>query len=135
MSSIEMLPAILIPLGAFAMIFGIFYLRTRENLAMLEKGMNPKRYANLPAPFRSLKTGLLLLGAGLGLLIAHVISNSMRGGDHEAIYFSLIAIGGGLGLIGSYAMEKKEYDNTREYQQTREYTPQREQPLSSRDPV
>ena len=135
MSSIEMLPAILIPLGAFAMIFGIFYLRTRENLAMLEKGMNPKRYANLPAPFRSLKTGLLLLGAGLGLLIAHVISNSMSGRDHEAIYFSLIAIGGGLGLIGSYAMEKKEYDNTREYQQTREYTSQREQPLSSREPV
>ena len=135
MSSIEMLPAILIPLGAFAMIFGIFYLRTRENLAMLEKGMNPKRYANLPAPFRSLKTGLLLLGAGLGLLIAHVISNNMSGRDHEAIYFSLIAIGGGLGLIGSYAMEKKEYDNTREYQQTREYTSQREQPLSSREPV
>jgi hypothetical protein len=52
----------------------------------------------------------------------------MSGRDHEAIYFSLIAIGGGLGLIGSYAMEKKEYDNTREYQQNqREYTSPREQ--------
>jgi hypothetical protein len=135
MSSTEMLTAILIPLGAFAMVFGIFYLRTRENLAMLEKGMNPKRYANLPAPFRSLKTGLLLLGAGLGLLIAHIISNNMSGRDHEAIYFSLIAIGGGLGLIGSYAMEKKEYDNTREYQQPREYTPHREQPAATRETV
>jgi len=54
MQSTEMITAILIPLGAFAMIFGIIYLRTRENLAMLEKGMNPKRYANLPAPSRSL---------------------------------------------------------------------------------
>jgi len=65
---------------------------------------------------------LLFLGAGLGLLIAYFISHNMGGRDHEAIYFSLIAIGGGLGLIGSYAMEKKEYNNTREYHETREYS-------------
>lgn len=127
MNATEMLPAILIPLGAFAMVFGIVYLRTRENMAMLEKGMNPKRYANLPAPFRSLKTGLLFLGAGVGLLLAYIISHNMSGRDHEAIYFSLIAIGGGLGLIGSYAMEKKEYDMTKEYQNPREYSSTREQ--------
>lgn len=121
MSATEVLPAVLIPVGAFAMVFGIVYLRTRENLAMIEKNMNPKRYANLPAPFRSLKTGLLFLGAGIGLLLAFFISNNMSGREHEAIYFSLIAIGGGLGLIGSYTVEKKEYDNTREYQ-PREYS-------------
>lgn len=121
MHNAEILIPILVPLGAFAMVFGIYYLRTRENLAMLEKGMNPKRYANLPAPFRSLKTGLLLLGAGVGLLLAFFISNSMSSREPEAIYFALIAIGGGLGLIGSYAMEKKEYDNTKEYQNNREY--------------
>jgi hypothetical protein len=124
---------ILISLGAFAMVLGIYYLRTRENMAMIDKGMNPKRYANLPAPFRSLKTGLLLLGAGLGLLLAFVISNNMSGRDHEAIYFSLIAIGGGLGLIGSYFMEKKEYDNTREYQNPREYSVNREQNATHRE--
>ena len=122
MRDAEILIPILVPLGAFAMVFGIIYLRTRENMAMIDKGMNPKRYANLPAPFRSLKTGLLLLGAGVGLLLAYIISHNMSGRDHEAIYFSLIAIGGGLGLIGSYAMEKKEYDNTREYHSTREYS-------------
>lgn len=115
MRDAEILVPILVPLGAFAMVFGIIYLRTRENMAMIDKGMNPKRYANLPAPFRSLKTGLLFLGAGTGLLLAYLISNNMGGHDHEAIYFALIAIGGGVGLIGSYAMEKKEYDNTREY--------------------
>jgi hypothetical protein len=94
---------------------------------MIEKGMNPKRYANLPAPFRSLKTGLLFLGAGVGLLLAYVISSNLPGRHHEALYFSLIAIGGGLGLIGSYAMEKKEYDNTREYQNQRDYSTSREQ--------
>jgi hypothetical protein len=103
---------ILICLGAFAMVFGIVYLRTRENLAMLEKGINPKEYNNRPAPYRSLKSGLLFLGAGLGLLIAYFIDMSIsRRHDAEAIYFSLIAIGGGLGLISSYAIEKKEWMN------------------------
>jgi hypothetical protein len=94
------------------MIFGIFYLRTRENMAQIEKGMNPKQFANRPAPYRNLKNGLLFLGAGLGLLIAYVVDNSMDRSnvhdDNAAIYFACIAIGGGLGLIASYAIEKKE---------------------------
>lgn len=111
---------ILISLGAFAMVFGIIYLRTRENMAMIEKGMNPKQYANRPAPFRSLKTGLLFLGAGLGLLVAFIIDRSMtsydrpfRHDENTAIYFALIAIGGGLGLITSYWVEKKEWLNSK----------------------
>jgi hypothetical protein len=105
---------ILISLGAFAMVFGIVYLRTRENLAMLEKGFNPKEYSNRPAPYRSLKTGLLFLGAGMGLLLAYILDiNMSRHHDNEAIYFALIAIGGGVGLIASYAVEKKEWLNRR----------------------
>jgi len=114
MQGAEMLVPILVPLGAFAMVFGIIYLRTRENMAMIEKGMNPKQHANRPAPFRSLKSGLLFLGAGLGLLLAYFIDRGMGPRhDNEAIYFALIAIGGGLGLIGSYAVEKKEWLNNR----------------------
>ena len=109
MNGAELLVPILVPLGAFAMVFGIIYLKTRENMAMIEKGMNPKAYANRPAPFRSLKTGLLFLGAGLGLFIAYMIDRNLSGEGHEAIYFSLLAIGGGLGLISSYAVEKKEW--------------------------
>lgn len=108
MNEVGALVPILVPLGAFAMIFGIVYLKTRENMALIEKGMNPKAYANRPAPYRSLKTGLLFLGAGVGLLAAFLIDKAMGGWDNEAIYFSLIAVGGGLGLIGSYAIEKKE---------------------------
>ena len=104
---------ILISLGAFAMLFGIIYLRTRENMAMIEKGMNPKQFANRPAPFRSLKLGLLLLGAGAGLFLGYLLDHNMMPDNPEAIYFSLIAIGGGLGLIGSYAVEKKEWLNNR----------------------
>ena len=110
MNDAGILVPILICLGAFAMVFGIVYLRTRENLAMLEKGINPKEYNNRPAPYRSLKSGLLFMGAGVGLLLAYIIDlNISRRHDSEAIYFSLIAIGGGLGLISSYAIEKKEW--------------------------
>ncbi len=105
---------IITSLGAFAMIFGIVYLKTRENMAMIEKGMNPKHYANRPAPFRSLKIGLLFLGAGLGLLLAYTIDHNIQyRGDNPAIYFSLIAVGGGLGLIISYFVERKEWMNNK----------------------
>src|SRR6478672_9885951 len=112
-------PEVLVPItlfaGGFAMIFGIVYLKTKENLAMVEKGMNPKQQYNRPAPFKSLKLGLLLLGAGLGLLIAYLIDvntnlnngNFRHHDDNPAIYFALIAMGGGLGLITSYAIERK----------------------------
>ena len=121
-------PEVLVPItlfaGGFAMIFGIVYLKTKENLAMVEKGMNPKQQYNRPAPFKSLKLGLLLLGAGLGLLLAFIIDanmtsttvNNFRHHDdaNAAIYFALIAMGGGLGLITSYAIERKYLIGTKE---------------------
>jgi hypothetical protein len=118
---------ILIPIvmfaGGFAMVFGIVYLRTRQNLAMIEKGMNPREFTNKPTPYRNLKWGLLLVGSGLGLFLAYLLDNfvlykvgheAMAGGyirndgENVPIYFALIAIGGGLGLISSYRIEKKE---------------------------
>ena len=110
----EVLVPILICLSFFAMVFGIVYLYKKENLAMIEKGMNPKDKMYRPAPFRSLKWGLLLLGAGLGLLIAFFVDmNLPYRVQPEGIYFALIAMGGGLGLIGSYFVEKKNwYDKT-----------------------
>src|SRR5687768_2638287 len=95
----ELLIPILVPLGFFAMIFGLVYIKSRENMAMIEKGLNPKQFANLPAPYRNLKYGLLLFGAGVGLLVAYLIDQFfVRDHENPALWFSLIAIGGGLGL-------------------------------------
>jgi hypothetical protein len=106
---------ILIPLtlfaGGFAMTFGIVYLHTRQNLAMIEKGMNPKEFANRPAPYRNLKWGLLIIGAGVGLLLAYLLDLSITaidGEENPSIYFAMIAIFGGIGLVSSYKIEKKE---------------------------
>ncbi len=105
----ESLFLIISSVGLFAMIFGIIYLRKRENLAMIEKGMNPKEWANRPAPYKNLKWGLLLVGAGTGLMLAYFITQYILHDDENpALWFAMIAIGGGLGLLGSYRIEKKE---------------------------
>ncbi|HWK05579.1 MAG TPA: DUF6249 domain-containing protein [Puia sp.] len=117
---------VLIPIvmfgGAFAMILGIVYLRTKQNMAMIEKGMNPKskdyRPMHRPTPYLNLKWGLLLVGSGLGFFLAYLLDNFVlykishdtwgNNGANVPVYFALIAIGGGLGLITSYRIEKKE---------------------------
>lgn len=107
----------------FACVFGIYYMRTRQNLSMIEKGMNPKQFVNRPAPYKNLKWALLLIGAGVGLFLAYLLDNYVlieqnQYGNHNngrdvPIYFALIAIGGGLGLLGSYKMEKKWWDDNK----------------------
>lgn len=120
----EVLVPITLFAGGFAMVFGIFYLKTRQNLAMIEKGMNPKEFANRPAPYKNLKWALLLVGAGVGLFLAYFLDNYVLYGipnkythydsDRNApIYFALIAIGGGMGLFGSYKIEKKWWDENK----------------------
>lgn len=89
-------------------------------MAMIEKGLDPKlKQERRPAPFRNLKWGLLLVGAGLGLFVAylmdnfmlynihHLTANESNDGANAPIYFALIAIGGGIGLILSYKIERK----------------------------
>ncbi len=124
MNGAEVLVPVTMFAGGFAMIFGIYYLKTRQNLAMIEKGMNPKEFANRPAPYKNLKWALLLIGAGAGLFAAYLLDNYVltTGGynnryhdDKNApIYFALIAIGGGLGLFGSYRIEKKWWDENKD---------------------
>jgi hypothetical protein len=110
---------ILSSLSICALIFGIRYINNKENMAMIEKGLDPKlKLERRPAPFRNLKWGLLLVGSGIGLFLAYVLDNfvllnirhpfNKYGDDANApIYFALIAIGGGIGLIISYKIERK----------------------------
>ncbi len=96
--------------GFFAMIFGIVYLTTRQNMAMIEKGMNPKERSLRKSLPRYLKWAMLFIGAGVGLLLAFFIDNYMLRYNTEPapVYMALLAIGGGLGLLASYRMEKNE---------------------------
>ena len=116
---------IILGIGSFLLIFGIRYLQNKENVAMIEKGMNPKLVERRPTPYKNLKWGLLLVGAGIGLFLAYILDNFVfvhmnhhfDDDSNVAIYFALIAIGGGVGLISSYRIEKKELLDNKNHEQ------------------
>ncbi len=127
----EALVMVILFVSGFATIFGIFYLRTKQNMAMVEKGVSPRQFINRPAPFKSLKWALLLIGVGLGLFLAYLLDYQVFGrvehyigldgnshyrsyGERVIMYFALIPLGGGLGLFGSYLVEKKWWDKQEE---------------------
>lgn len=105
----EFLVPITLFIAGFAMIFGIRYLMSKEKMAMIERGINPREGQSAPKPFLSLKYGLLLVGLGLGILIALFTTMIFKMNEDQgvAVYFGCISILGGLGLILSYSIEKK----------------------------
>jgi hypothetical protein len=109
----EFLIPIVLFTGAFALAFGIRYLMNKERMALIERGINPGDSQSAPKPFLSLKYGLLLVGLGIGLVtsLIIVIFTRLSEDDSVALYFGLISIFGGLGLILSYAIEKKWLDD------------------------
>jgi hypothetical protein len=121
MPATEAMFMIVFTLATAGAIFGIYYLRNRENMAMIERGINPREGIRpRTRSFTSLKFGLLLAGSGLGLLIAYLLDQlvipkhivTLPDGahyteDNPAIYFALIGLFGGLGLVLSYIMENK----------------------------
>src|ERR1700712_2231999 len=91
-----------------ATIFAIAYFRNRENMALIDRNINPREGAGRVRPFGSLKFGLLLMGCSIGLLAAFIVDQNMNRAatmghgpspDMAPAYFSLIAMGGGLGLV------------------------------------
>jgi len=113
---IGILIPILLGLGLLAAIFGIRYLQNKENMLMIQNGLDPGIQRPKGHSHISLTWGLLLMGAGIGLFLAYLLDNTVLNFNHsngdedanEAIYFSLIAIFGGLGLLISHIIEKRE---------------------------
>ncbi|RZM30026.1 MAG: hypothetical protein EOO88_02505 [Pedobacter sp.] len=107
---------IMLFLCATAMVFGIRYLSNKERMAMIERGIDPRQSSkpapSAPKPFLSLKFGLLMVGLGLGLIAAllTVVNTNIENKDAAALYFGAILVFGGIGLIISYAIEKKWLD-------------------------
>jgi hypothetical protein len=113
---VEILVPILLSLGLFATIFGIRYLQNKEKMLMIQNGIDPGIRRPKEKSYINLTWGLLLIGAGTGLFLAYLLDNTVLNFDRPnksndanvAIYFALIAIFGGLGLLISHIIEKKE---------------------------
>ena len=102
------------PVATFCMIWGLRYLENKENMAMIERGMNPKNNRKLN-PSQTLKNGLMFVGAGIGLLLAIFLNEAFFADASDnirtGIFFALIALFGGLGMLGSYFYERKNPPN------------------------
>jgi len=102
---------ILVPLGFFAMIFGIVYLgvtsRNRERMALIERGADPTLFESKKKASTGgvMKVGLFLFGIGIGVIVAYFLASG--GMDEGAAYPSMIFVFGGLALIVSYLWQRK----------------------------
>ena len=107
------LTGILVPLGAFAMVFGIFYLsitsRNRERMALIERGADPTLFENKKRGYSSssMRVGLFLFCIGVGIVMGYLISSG-GGMDEGAAYPAMIFVFGGLALIFSHLWQRKQ---------------------------
>ena len=107
------LTGILVPLGLFAMIFGIVYLgvtsRNRERMALIERGADPTLFETRKKASTGgiMKLGMFLFGVGFGIAVAYLIT-SATGMDEDAANGSMIFIFGGFALIASHLWQRKQ---------------------------
>lgn len=92
--------------GAFIMIVYLRRIENTERLAMIEKGVDPTLFAKRRRDSSfPLRTSLLFIGAGMGLLMAYFLDRAFN--MQEVAYFSMLFIFGGLGLGAAYLVEEK----------------------------
>src|SRR6056297_807002 len=101
-------PEVLVPLGFFAMIYGLVYLgvRKKERRALVEHDKDAKIFNMESNVSLSLKYALLLIGLALGSLIGNILEVTTEINESVA-YFSMILFFGGLGLTIYFFIEKK----------------------------
>lgn len=107
---------VLVPISFFLLVFGIVYVflsvRNKERLALIEKGMdasvftNEKRNAVIIARIIVLNLALLVLGIGLGVSIALLIS-FYTGLRIAPLMIAAIFTMAGLALLIGFFLTKK----------------------------
>ncbi len=102
---------IVITLGAFAGIFGIFYVfmmtRYRERMAMIERGVDASIFNGDSKSFSpTLKFGMLFVGISAGIIFGEILHNYCDF-SKGASFMSMIFLFGGLSLIGNFLIERK----------------------------
>lgn len=104
-----------VPIAMFLMIFAILYVyyttRSRERLALVEKGVDASIFKIDPVRKRLdlVKWGIFFMALAIGVLTGFALSNVI---NEVVAFFTTILLCGGLGLIAAYfvvnALEKKE---------------------------
>ena len=106
-------PEFLIPIILFiSMAVVIIVIRkfmNEERMALIDKGASAELFTRkiLNSSYPALRYGLLLFGAGVGILVGNMMAEAQIM-DDEAAVFSCLLIFGGAGLFTSYFFEKRE---------------------------
>jgi hypothetical protein len=105
---LELTP-ILVLLIIFGFIYGVILLgvRKKERMVLLEKGADPKAFYAEPMRITTLKWGLFLIGIAIGIFLGNILSATTVL-DEEVAYFSMIFLFGGIALVISHFLEKKQ---------------------------
>ncbi|MDD4143392.1 MAG: hypothetical protein PHN68_02040 [Prolixibacteraceae bacterium] len=99
---------IFVPIGFFLALFAILYVywsnRTKERLALIEKGIDAGIFKSTPSKYALLKWGIFLMGAAVGVIAGYILSLVI---NEVVAYFAMIFLFGGVGLITAYLITKK----------------------------
>jgi hypothetical protein len=99
---------IFVPIGFFLAIFAILYVywttRTKERLALIEKGADASIFKTEPSKYALLKWGIFLIGLSVGVITGFALSNVV---NEVVAFFTMIFFFGGIGLIVAYFVTSK----------------------------
>lgn len=97
-----------VPIGFFLAIFAILYVywttRTKERLALVEKGLDAGIFKGECSQLALVKWGIFLIAIGLGVVVGFALSNVM---NEVVAFFTAILVCGGLGLIVAFMVTTK----------------------------
>ncbi len=104
----NIMEGLFVPIGFFLAIFAILYVywttRTKERLALVEKGLDAGIFKGECSQLSLVKWGIFLIAVGLGVVVGYALSNVM---DEVVAFFTAILVLGGLGLIVAYVITSK----------------------------
>ena len=98
----------LIGIAFFAVVYGIFhlYVRRKERLALIDKGLTAAIFNSESNVSPSLKYGIFFIGIAIGFLMGEILSKTTQMEEGIA-YLSMIFLFGGIGLVVYYFIAKK----------------------------
>ena len=99
---------IFVPIGFFLALFAILYVywttRTKERLALIEKGMDAGIFKGECSQYALVKWGIFLIALGLGVVAGALLAGVI---EDVVAYFTAILVCGGVGLIVAYLVTSK----------------------------
>jgi hypothetical protein len=99
---------IFVPIGFFLAIFAILYVywttRTRERLALIDKGADASIFKAEASKYSLLKWGIFLIGVSIGVITGYALANVV---NEVVAFFTMIFFFGGLALIAAHFITNK----------------------------